>query len=66
MYAAQIVMFPAFMLALGSWWVAVASAGLVVPLVMRIRNEEAVLRRDLPGYQAYCEKTRFRLIPQVW
>jgi protein-S-isoprenylcysteine O-methyltransferase Ste14 len=66
MYAAQIVMFPAFMLALGSWWAAVASAGLVVPLVMRIRNEEAVLRRDLPGYQAYCEKTRFRLIPQVW
>lgn len=66
MYAAQLVMFLAFMLALGSWWAALVSAGLVLPLVMRIKNEEAVLRRDLPGYQAYCQRTRFRLIPYVW
>lgn len=66
MYASQVVMMPAFMLALGSWWGALAGAGVVIPLVWRIRNEEAVLRRDLPGYQAYCEKTRYRLVPYVW
>jgi protein-S-isoprenylcysteine O-methyltransferase Ste14 len=66
MYASQLVMFPAFMLALGSWWAALLSAGIVFPLVSRIRNEEAVLRRELPGYQAYCDKTRYRLVPYVW
>jgi protein-S-isoprenylcysteine O-methyltransferase Ste14 len=66
MYASQLVMFPSFMLALGSWWAALLSVGIVFPLVSRIRNEEAVLRRDLPGYQAYCEQTRYRLIPRVW
>lgn len=66
MYAAQLVMFPAFMLALGSWWAALLSAGIVFPLASRIRNEEAVLRRDLPGYQAYCDRTRYRLFPYVW
>lgn len=66
MYACQVVMFPAFMLALGSWWAVFLSAGIVFPLISRIRNEEAVLRRDLPGYQAYCDTTRYRLIPYVW
>jgi protein-S-isoprenylcysteine O-methyltransferase Ste14 len=66
MYASQVIMLPAFTLALGSWWAAVLGAGIVVPLVLRIRNEEAVLRRDLPGYQAYCDKTRYRLIPGLW
>jgi len=31
----------------------------------RIYAEEALLRRDLPGYAAYCDRTR-RLIPFVW
>ena len=66
LYASQLVLLPAVVLALGSWWAALMSASLVIPLVWRIRNEEAVLRRDLPGYQAYCEKVRYRLIPHVW
>lgn len=66
LYASQLVLFPALMLALGSWWAALLSAAVVFPLVSRIRNEEAVLRRDLPGYQAYCDTTRWRLVPHVW
>ncbi len=31
----------------------------------RILAEEMLLRRELPGYAAYCERTR-RLIPFVW
>ena len=31
----------------------------------RVAAEEALLRRDLPGYAAYTERTK-RLIPLVW
>jgi protein-S-isoprenylcysteine O-methyltransferase Ste14 len=35
-------------------------------LVYRIRNEEKVLRADLPGYTEYAERVRYRMIPFVW
>ncbi|HWQ73921.1 MAG TPA: isoprenylcysteine carboxylmethyltransferase family protein, partial [Syntrophomonas sp.] len=53
-------------LALGSYW-AVIPALLHIPwTVLRIRNEEELLLRELPGYQDYCAKTPYRLIPSVW
>lgn len=66
MYLGQVLLFPSFLLALGSWWGALLGTTVVVPLVLRIRNEEAVLRRDLPGYDAYCRKVRHRLLPGIW
>jgi protein-S-isoprenylcysteine O-methyltransferase Ste14 len=66
MYSSQLVMLPALMVALGSWWSAALTLTLVVPLVMRIRNEEEVLRRDLAGYGEYCEMVRYRLFPGIW
>jgi protein-S-isoprenylcysteine O-methyltransferase Ste14 len=41
----------------------------VVPiavLAVRIVFEERFLRRNLPGYEAYAEKVRYRLMPYVW
>jgi protein-S-isoprenylcysteine O-methyltransferase Ste14 len=53
-------------LALGSYW-ALVPALLVIPmLVVRIKNEEAVLIRDLRGYEEYTHRTRYRLIPGIW
>jgi protein-S-isoprenylcysteine O-methyltransferase Ste14 len=66
MYASQIVMMPALMIALGSLWTAGLVLLIVIPLVLRIRNEEDVLRRELAGYGEYCEKVRYRLIPGIW
>jgi protein-S-isoprenylcysteine O-methyltransferase Ste14 len=31
----------------------------------RVAAEEALLRRDLPGYEAYARRTK-RLIPLLW
>ena len=40
---------------------------LLIPFyVLRLKNEEEVLRRELPGYPEYCLRTRYRLIPFVW
>ena len=66
MYSGIIVMSLATPLALGSW-IALPVAALLVPvLVIRLLSEERLLRRELPGYSEYCNRTRFRLVPLVW
>jgi protein-S-isoprenylcysteine O-methyltransferase Ste14 len=35
-------------------------------IVARIFLEESFLRRELPGYDVYMQKVRYRLIPYVW
>jgi protein-S-isoprenylcysteine O-methyltransferase Ste14 len=53
-------------LALGSYWAVPAFALLIPVIVLRILNEEKILRKELAGYSEYCQSTRFRLIPRVW
>jgi len=66
MYLGLILMILFTPLALGSYW-AIIPALLCIPMnVIRISGEEEVLLRDLKGYEEYCSKTRYRLIPFVW
>ncbi len=66
MYVGAILLYVASPLALGSYW-AVLPALVIIPiLVARIKDEEAALDKDLPGYLAYKQKTKYRLIPFVW
>jgi protein-S-isoprenylcysteine O-methyltransferase Ste14 len=66
MYAATITLYLATAVALGSWWAVIPAALFIPLLIVRIRNEEDVLVRELPGYDEYRKKVRFRLIPHVW
>lgn len=66
MYVSTLAVYLPSPLALGSYWGLLASALFVPLLVARIRNEEEVLRRDLPGYDDYARRTRYRLVPGVW
>lgn len=66
MYAVTLVLFVSMPLVLGS---ALAFAVfLAYPFIIskRIRNEEEVLARDLPGYPEYMQQVKWRLIPFVW
>ncbi len=66
MYFGAIIVLLFTPLALGSYW-AVPGFVLVIPLVvLRLLSEERLLRQQLPGYSAYCLRTRFRLFPLVW
>ena len=66
MYLGVLVMYVCTPLALGSSW-ALIPAVLIIPVIIaRIRNEEKVLQRDLPGYSQYMQTTRFRVVPGVW
>ncbi|MGD0680900.1 MAG: isoprenylcysteine carboxylmethyltransferase family protein [Terracidiphilus sp.] len=65
-YFATVLLWLFTPLALGSW-VALPAFVLLIPFyVIRLLNEEKVLRAQLTGYAEYCQRTRFRLIPLVW
>lgn len=66
MYLATILMFLSVPLILGS--LAALPLFLVYPvlIVCRIRGEEALLCRELPGYGEYRKKVKYRLIPFLW
>jgi protein-S-isoprenylcysteine O-methyltransferase Ste14 len=66
MYAGALIMITGIPLSLGSWW-GLIPAGLMVPaLVWRLRREETFLAASLPGYDAYRERVRYRLVPIFW
>ncbi|WP_088225065.1 isoprenylcysteine carboxylmethyltransferase family protein [Desulfosporosinus sp. FKB] len=66
MYLGMLIMTLFTPLALGSYW-AIIPFLLIIPwTVWRIKIEEETLLRDLPGYQDYCLKTNYRLIPLIW
>ena len=66
MYAATLLLFLSMPVVLGS--VPAFLVFLCYPLIIvkRIKNEEKVLSRDLPGYTDYLQKVRWRLIPYIW
>ena len=53
-------------LALGFWWMVLPALSIIPILAVRIRNEEQVLARDLPGYGEYLQKVKYCLLPGVW
>jgi protein-S-isoprenylcysteine O-methyltransferase Ste14 len=65
-YAAALLMILASGLGLGSWLATLIALAGVPLLMVRTRNEEAVLQRDLPGYADYAQQVRFRLVPLIW
>lgn len=66
MYSGAAVMFGGTPLALGSYWSLLLVVPLITVLAWRLTDEERVLRRDLPGYIAYCADVPYRLVPGVW
>lgn len=66
MYAGWLLMIIATPVALGSYWSLLVFMLFTIPLVQRIVNEEKVLLKELPGYEEYCRKIEYRLIPYIF
>ena len=66
MYSATVLLFLSMPLVLGSVYAFMIF--LVYPFLIasRIKHEEAFLEQELPGYSAYKQKVKYRLIPFVW
>ena len=65
-YAGPLMGHLALPIALGTLWGFVPTALGALFLVLRIGLEERKLVRDLPGYAAYRERVRWRLVPGIW
>ena len=66
MYLATLFMFLPLPPILGSFWGLIPFALYPAVIVIRILNEEKVLRAGLRGYGEYTEKVKYRLIPFIW
>lgn len=66
MYLGVLLMYLFTPLALGSYWAVPFFLPLLPLIILRILNEEELLLRELSGYEEYCKKTKYRLIPFIW
>lgn len=66
MYAVTILLFLMIPLILGSWYALIVFAFYPAIIIMRLKDEEDLLTRELPGYAAYKQKVKYRIIPFVW
>jgi protein-S-isoprenylcysteine O-methyltransferase Ste14 len=66
MYFGAIVLLLGTPLALGSWWGLLVFILITYVITVRLLDEEKFLSYDLSGYNEYCQKTRYRLIPFIW
>lgn len=65
-YAANILPLFGIILALGSLWALIPAVVALVVTVTRTSFEDRVLQEELPGYQEYAQRVRYRLIPWVY
>jgi protein-S-isoprenylcysteine O-methyltransferase Ste14 len=66
MYAGALVLVAGIPLALGSLVGLATLPPFAAVIVWRLLDEERFLVDRLPGYSAYRQRTRWRLIPHVW
>ncbi|MBI3153319.1 MAG: isoprenylcysteine carboxylmethyltransferase family protein [Chloroflexi bacterium] len=53
-------------LLLDSLWAFIPAALLMVVMVIRTALEDKTLQAELPGYQEFAQKTKYRLLPGIW
>jgi protein-S-isoprenylcysteine O-methyltransferase Ste14 len=66
MYSGLLLMLPGWSLIIGSAWSFAPIAMMMATFVVRTALEDGALWRELPGYQEFCTRTRYRLVPGVW
>ncbi len=66
MYAVTILLFLMIPLILGSWYALIAFAFYPAIIIVRLKDEEDLLTKELPGYTAYKQKVKCRIIPFIW
>lgn len=53
-------------LLLKSWWALIPGVLAVIAFVVRTALEDQALAEELPGYEEYRRRVKFRLVPGVW
>ena len=66
MYAVTLLLFLAMPLVLGSFYALIVFAFYPAIIIVRLKDEEELLTKELPGYTQYKQKVKYRLIPFIW
>ena len=66
MYAVTILLFSMIPLVLGSWYALIVFALYPAIIVVRLKDEETLLAKELPDYAAYQNKVKYKLLPFIW
>ena len=66
MYMATILLFLMIPVVLGSWYALIVFAFYPAIIIVRLKDEEDLLTRELSGYAEYKQKVKYRIIPFVW
>jgi protein-S-isoprenylcysteine O-methyltransferase Ste14 len=65
-YSGSVLSAFAMVLALDSLWTLVPASAAVVISVVRTTLEDRTLQKELPGYQEYASRVRYRLMPGIY
>jgi protein-S-isoprenylcysteine O-methyltransferase Ste14 len=65
-YVAAILLVLGMPMSLGSYWALIPAILTCLLLGVRIVLEDKTLRNELPGYEEYAQRVRYRLVPGVW
>lgn len=65
-YAGNILALFGIVLALNSVWALIATAVALIISVIRTALEDQALQEELPGYQDYAQRVRYRLFPGIY
>lgn len=66
MYTATIGMFLSMPVIMGSWWAFLIMIPYIPIIMIRIKDEEDLLTKELSGYQEYKTRVRWKLFPGLW
>ena len=66
MYTGAMMSFLFTPLALGSGWALIPGGIAIAAMTFRTAMEDKLLQAELPGYKAYSEQTKYRLLPGIW
>ncbi len=66
MYMTTILLFLMIPIVLGSWYALIVFAFYPAIIIVRLKDEEDLLTRELPGYVEYKQKVKYRIIPFIW
>ena len=66
MYSASVLLFLSMPLVLNSIFSFLVMLVYLPIISKRIRGEEKLLKKELPGYAEYTERVKYRLIPFIW
>ncbi len=65
-YLGGLISWAGMPLFVGSLWGYIPILFIIILYIIRTRLEDQTLQAELPGYQEFAQRTRYRLLPGIW